>query len=293
MVGRIIDLKEHRLFWAVCLSLLLHLLLLFTYARWNPDYVLSLWNDGHLNIEDQEKTMAFEIIEVPEENRSDVPPDQFDYLSDKNALARDEVENDLEDGELPYSERDDAIDVLSDVEQAGENRENNRENQMVEEESTTQFDESLEADQAVSESLPFNRERLYSDASEGRSAIAVQNRQQRNFSAEDMGGISFNTYEWDFAPYLIELKRRIQRNIYPPSVFTRLGYGGMNVLQFRILPDGQLEDLQVLGYEGEQVLVETSERAIEVSSPFLALPEDFPEEYLEVRATFNYIGINR
>ncbi|MBN2030927.1 hypothetical protein JW824_11870 [bacterium] len=293
MVERITTLKEHRLFWAVCLSLLLHLLLLLVYTRWNPDDVLSFWNSNHLPIEDQGKRIAFEIIEVPEEDRSLIPPDQYHYLSDKNALARDEVKNDLEDIGLPFSERNDAIDVLSDIDQAGMNREMDLTDQIAETESSDRFDRSDATYQVGSESLPFNRERLYSDVGEDQSATALQSRTQRNFSAEEMGGISFNTYAWDFAPYLIELKRRIQRNIYPPSIFTRLGFGGMNVLQFRILPDGQLEALEVIGYEGEKALVETSQRAIQVSSPFLALPEDFPEEYLEVRATFNYIGINR
>jgi TonB family protein len=113
--------------------------------------------------------------------------------------------------------------------------------------------------------------------------------QQTVSSAANQGGISFNTYDWDFAPYLIRLKKRIERNIYPPPAFTHLGIGGSNIIRFRISRDGTVTGPEVLGSEGEKALIETSKRAVEVSAPFWPLPEDFPRDYLEVTAKFFYV----
>ena len=59
--------------------------------------------------------------------------------------------------------------------------------------------------------------------------------------------------------------------------------------RFRITRDGQLIGQKILGYEGEKALIETSKRAVEVSAPFWPLPDDFPQDYLEVTARFYYI----
>jgi outer membrane biosynthesis protein TonB len=64
---------------------------------------------------------------------------------------------------------------------------------------------------------------------------------------------------------------------------------GRTVLRFRIKRDGNLSHLQLLGYEGHKSLMETSMRAVQVSAPFRPLPKDFPEEYLEITYTFEYL----
>jgi outer membrane biosynthesis protein TonB len=104
-----------------------------------------------------------------------------------------------------------------------------------------------------------------------------------------MGGFSLNTYQWDFAPYMLWLKNHVQRNIFPPAAFTRMGIiSGNTVLRFRISRDGVLQGMELAGYEGHKSLMETSVRAIQLSAPFRALPKDFPEDYLEVTAHFEY-----
>jgi outer membrane biosynthesis protein TonB len=108
--------------------------------------------------------------------------------------------------------------------------------------------------------------------------------------AVDMGGFSFNTYDWNFAPYLLMLKKRIQRNIHPPLAFTRLGMiSGQTLLRFKIYPDGELRDLEILGFNGHKSLMQTSHTAVYVSAPFPKLPADFPEPYLEVTGLFQYL----
>ena len=101
--------------------------------------------------------------------------------------------------------------------------------------------------------------------------------------------MSFNTYEWHFAPYMLALKKKIQGNIFPPAAFTRLGLiSGETLLRFRIYPNGELSHLEVLEYNGHDTLKETSVKAVEISAPFVPLPQNFPKAYLEVTGSFSY-----
>jgi len=106
---------------------------------------------------------------------------------------------------------------------------------------------------------------------------------------KELGGFAFNTYDWDFAPYMLELKRRIQGNIFPPIAFSQLGMiDGETLLRFRINPDGSLEALELLDTKGHKSLVDTSVNAVEISAPFPVLPDDFPKPFLEVTGKFIY-----
>ena len=116
----------------------------------------------------------------------------------------------------------------------------------------------------------------------------------RDSQVPDSGGLSFNTYNWDFAPYMLELKERISRNIFPPLAFSQLGMiDGDTLLRFKIYPNGELRDLELLAYQGHRSLMETSTLAIKVSAPFRKLPGDFPEPYLEVTAKFSFLIKNK
>jgi len=106
---------------------------------------------------------------------------------------------------------------------------------------------------------------------------------------QQKGGFSFSTYNWDFAPYMLEMKRKIHGNIFPPLAFKQLGLiDGETLLRFTISRDGTLSNLQVIGYKGHKSLMDTSVQAIRISAPFKALPEDFPDENLIVTGKFIY-----
>ena len=122
----------------------------------------------------------------------------------------------------------------------------------------------------------------------GNNTVNQPASKEKNSNAPDRGAISFNTYDWNYAPYLLKLKHRIQKYIYPPAIFTQLGLGGQNIISFRIYPNGILEQVRVLDYSGEQSLVVTSKNAVTYAAPFPPLPDDFPEKYLEVTARFDY-----
>jgi outer membrane biosynthesis protein TonB len=112
---------------------------------------------------------------------------------------------------------------------------------------------------------------------------------QRLAAAEALGGVALNTYAWDFAYYILDMKKKLRENTFPPVAFTRFGMiSGETVLTFKVWPDGSATDIEVIGYEGHKTLMETSVDAVKDASPFAPLPDDFPEEYLELRWTFIY-----
>ena len=105
-----------------------------------------------------------------------------------------------------------------------------------------------------------------------------------------IGGISLNTTEWDFAPYLLDLKRRIKQKWIPPIAFTALGaVHGYTWVRFRIYPDGHMEGAEVIETDGHDSLHRSSANAVKAAAPFRELPKDFPEEYLEIEFGFYYL----
>jgi len=105
-----------------------------------------------------------------------------------------------------------------------------------------------------------------------------------------IGGISLNTTAWDFAPYLLDLKRRIKQKWIPPIAFTALGaVHGYTWIRFRIYPNGHMEGMEVIEIEGHNSLHKSSANAVKGAAPFRALPADFPEKYLEIEFGFYYL----
>ncbi len=274
---------------SLALSILLHLLFMLSYS-WI--HVITFANPApEQKIE--EKRLEFELVETPENARSDAPPDKANLLSDKNALAQDDYQRKDKLKSDPYSEGD--LDVknlptvsveaipssaapqpsnsdASDREQRTKSVENN-------------YEQSYEK---------FSRQKLLKPNPQ--SNINQQQREierplyaNRAFSADDLGGFSFNTYAWDFAPYMLEMKRKVERNIFPPPAFTYMGLiSGETIVRFKVMPNGEVTDLKVLNYTGHVSLKETSVKAILNSSRFRELPADFPEDFLEVTAKFTY-----
>jgi outer membrane biosynthesis protein TonB len=105
-----------------------------------------------------------------------------------------------------------------------------------------------------------------------------------------IGGIQLSTTEWDFAPYLLDLKRRIKQKWIPPIAFTALGaIHGYTWVRFRIYPDGHMEDMSVVETEGHDSLHRSSGNAIKGAAPFRKLPGDFPDPFLEIEFGFYYL----
>ena len=231
------------------------------------------------------QSIFFEFIETP------VAPEvehaeKGNLVSDKSLAAADELENKLPLDETPYNDGDSEIKQYSVIESA----------------------EILQEEQPA-EPLPEQAEDTSGDAQEQNLALqnieptpviipqpeSENNPQQLNYTniisqVENAGGVSFNTYKWDFAPYMLYLKKKIQGNLNPPPGFTHLGLiHGKVLVRFTIMPSGELKNLNVLHAEAHNSLVQASTGAISISAPFLPLPENFPEDYLVVTSLFSYI----
>lgn len=273
--------------WPLLVSVAVHLVILFFLVRRGKTLIFD--TGPELAEPARTRPIAFEIVETPEHARTEQTQEETNLLSDKNAKAMDNVETDLPESTMPFSRG------ISDVKElpvpaagGGGVRSGSAEERTGdadrEEREIRQGTGTASIIKKRSSASSFNSGLLLGAATRQRSASYKQERS----SATETGGMSFNTYNWEFAPYMLALKKKIQKNIFPPTAFTRLGFGGKNVITFRIYPDGRLEGPKVLQVDGEPALAETSCKAVQYSAPFKPLPDNFPEEYLEVTAKFEY-----
>lgn len=245
--------------------------------------------------------LVFELVETPEDAIRQ-KPEQATLISDKNVTARNETRPEnlpvgeaYSEGQIHYRifaggpEPADAARALQEMQEPAKSEDQSRDQPH---EATSDLAIKLfDARQAL-------RKELYeeSEAREEQSILSIRSSylddldyNHRLAAAEALGGVALNTYEWDFAYYILDMKKKLRESTFPPVAFTRFGMiSGETVLTFRVWPDGNATDVTVIGYEGHKTLMETSVDAVNSASPFSPLPDDFPEEYLELRWTFIY-----
>lgn len=288
--------KQHALKLAMLLSLLLHVLA-FAILGLGLDW-LHLLQPALAQPQQQpeKEPIVFTFAETPESARIEQPDAEAKYASDKNAQAQNpEAPEDLPLGEAyaggAVAEADMPPQLKSQTGEAAafQNPSPSASVQTFREETPERVQAGDSPAQTSYGSSSFRREFLTGQNSAPPSPESSPGRDQRDSRAPTFGSFSLNTYNWDFAPYLLWLKKRIQSNIYPPPAFTHMGLiSGQTRLRFRIHRDGALQGLELLDYRGHVSLMQTSMRAVEVSVPFKKLPDGFPEEYLEVTAQFDY-----
>ena len=126
----------------------------------------------------------------------------------------------------------------------------------------------------------------------GNTGPRVPRTDNRHTSVKDYGDFSLSTYAWDYAPYLYILRERIRRRWFAPEAFNLGLVSGRVIIRFKIMPDGDLRDLEVLSYRDNDIpyqsLVSSSRNAIVSASPFPPLPNDFLHPFLEITGTFYY-----
>ncbi|MCA9743985.1 MAG: hypothetical protein H6695_11875 [Deferribacteres bacterium] len=231
--------------------------------------------------------LVFELVETPESARAQQPTEQPQFVSDKIARAQNEKSPNNLPVDDPFSEG--IVPVL----QMPEKRQAQPE--QVPETAPKTSEQAENVLQAPPKKNAFSREFLSpSNIKEpqerpGDGEVDRPRNENLNSRAPDLGSFSLNTYSWEYAPYMLRLKRKIEKNIFPPPAFTHMGMiSGISYIKFRIAPNGKLEVLEVVDYNGHKSLMETSKRAIELSLPFEPLPKDFPEQFLEITARFEY-----
>ncbi len=228
----------------------------------------------------QEPQIAFELIEVPDHIPREEPDALSNLLSDRDARAAEMNPEETPELSDPFYE--------SEVDIRQFERPETDPAQAQREEVKRRDEEDILAENALPElELDFTDE-MTSERNQEYSREA-ESRENLLSSASHEGGISFNTYEWDFAPYMLAMKRAVERHLYPPYAFTHMGVvSGDNLIRFVVSPDGTIRDLRILDSDAHFSLDRASVRAIEAAAPFLPLPRNFPEEFLEVTAHFSY-----
>jgi TonB family protein len=108
-----------------------------------------------------------------------------------------------------------------------------------------------------------------------------------SFSMEP--AILSNTQGYDFGRYLNAVITKVRQTWYAvmPEV-ARKGEVGRAVVGFDIVRDGKAENARLVQGTGNQVLDRGALAAIQLSSPFAALPVDFKGDRLVLRVTFQY-----
>ena len=104
-----------------------------------------------------------------------------------------------------------------------------------------------------------------------------------------MGGLSFETKDFDWGPYSRRIYWIIWSNWmrgWPPAAWA--GLKGTVSVRFRIWKDGHISGIEVLSASGTEAFDTCATLALEASSPLPALPADFTKESEGITARFLY-----
>ena len=285
----------------IILSILLHLLLLLIPLHMVIKDTREALAD---ELKEEVDKMSFIFVETPE-NAAESPVEQLTpFISDKNlAASNPEAPDNLSEG-LPYQEGRSEIAAMMPepipsstpvgVTEGSEEQVQDVQQQQNEQPEAASFDafRELEAMSRLappkSEDKPFTQpQQPLGDETRPYAPNAPRFDSRRN-RAPVGSDFRLNTYNWNWAPYLKELKKRIESNLYPPPAFYLGLARGRTFLQFKIQQDGSMTDFKLITYTGHESLKNTSVNAIEGSVPFLPLPSDFPEDFLEITVGFFY-----
>ncbi len=266
---------------AIVSSVILHILLLLLFSNKNALNLNFLQQTDEL-ISDKYNRITYELINTPNQPESEINNPDNKLASDKNLEAADDNILSNPDADLPFqqgfSEKEKFI--SQDIAPEQENHD-----------TTKNPEDSDESTEPYLLDFTHNNDKQNDPALEQLNEFREIQADFQNISnsVSAKGGMSFNTYKWDFAPYMLKMKQKIQNNINPPPAFRNMGMiSGKNLIRFVVAPSGKLKEVILIGSDTHISLDQTSLAAINSSAPFFPLPQNFPEEFLEVTATFEY-----
>ena len=108
-------------------------------------------------------------------------------------------------------------------------------------------------------------------------------------SSMDAPLVLSDTQGYDVGRYLSAVTNKVRLNwfsVMPEAA--RKGEKGRVVVLFTIMRDGKVTDQSVVLSSGNQTLDRAALAAVELSSPFVALPADFKPERMVLRYSFRY-----
>ncbi len=266
--------------WAYTAAILLHILFLLLE---NP-----LWRAAIIAPQPEKiptsPPLTFEFVDVPQ-NRDDAPPEETTLLAERDNISRDQQTAPLPESHLPFSDGISRAKNIATPAQ-GKSRSETPGAERTQETTDNPFSFKDELQKNPEEAQKERERAVLGGEVLPQVRIDMDNRKTR---ALERGGLQLSTYAWDYAPYMQYLQRHIDRHIYPPRAFELGMIDGMTQVKFRIWRDGRLEGPELIDYKGHDLLRDTSLKAVELSAPFKALPPDFPDEYLEIVGTFEYL----
>ncbi len=290
------------------ISILLHLLLLLVPMGLFMDSAADEARAEQERAEKQRDRMTFIFVDTPEDATESEVEQVTPFISDKNlAASNPEAPQELAEG-LPYQEGRSEIAAMTPERQPStatpgmpdnpRQQQQEREQVKPEQQETGAVVDPLRQLEALSRLTPKEQEQpqppqpLQQQQPQGRqgrppmpNAPRFDNRRSRAGVGSDF---KLSTYNWNWAPYLKELKKKIESNIYPPPAFFMGLVHGRTFLRFRIQRDGSMTNFVLITYTGHETLKNASVHSIKASFPFIPLPSDFPDEYLEITAGFFY-----
>ncbi len=237
----------------------------------------------------------YELVENPNANQQN--PDQSSRLSTAASRSSAPIIQPGEISAVPGKETDATASSQAQPQEQQLAEEQQAEKQAAEEEikevvenaimafrSSHVFDKSALSKNQPKPRKTEQKEEDTSDTPKGESSFAP-----KGFNADLVGDFALSTYEWNWAPYWLAFKRKLNRVWYAPPAYSQLGLiHGYTIVRFKVRRDGSMYDFRVLQHVGHHSLKESSISAIKSSFPFLPLPDSFPDEYLEVTIKMIY-----
>ncbi|MBL7031776.1 MAG: energy transducer TonB, partial [Nitrospira sp.] len=97
------------------------------------------------------------------------------------------------------------------------------------------------------------------------------------------------TSEFKHRGYMLVLKERIESIWKYPKEAARQGKSGDLYIVFTIKRKGELGEVEVVRTSGHRSLDLAAIKALKDAAPFWPLPDDWPEEEIEIKGHFIYL----
>lgn len=118
--------------------------------------------------------------------------------------------------------------------------------------------------------------------------LFVKNNPNSVYETDNEAIVSLNTKKFEYADYFSEIRKAVEYVWnYPPEAIMN-GVGGMTLLRFTLLRDGELAEIKVVKPSGVKTLDEASVEAVRKAAPFKPFPETLTKERIHLVGNFIY-----
>jgi outer membrane biosynthesis protein TonB len=112
--------------------------------------------------------------------------------------------------------------------------------------------------------------------------------QLKDFRGDLVGDVALSTYAWEWAPWVLQLKYAFYEHLFVPRAYSMGLIDGYTEVYLKISKDGKLVEHRLIQTGGHPTLKESTINAFVSSAPWKPLPANFPDEFLELRVRVIY-----